>query len=331
MRTEVIRYFPFSEGLPYHLKNGKYIIPKMDLDNWYKAFEKKIAVLCLGGGFIENLFALSFFEVINYYFPGKKMEWCGNLLYKDLNKFQGLAKESTRINSDDLIHYPVPLFYNKSKTAVFMNCLNNYRNISTYAGEFSFRDHCSLFKQIFRNLMIDWNVDYFPRLRRLEANAELMKLAKISKFDLVSKYVLLIPDITGWSDYDELCLHWELGETRSFAAMLYGTGYNLVILTPHPQRYYGIKAFIPPLSVENLIYLMKNSRAVLAKEIDFILAALFIGNNFAFSVKTFDEFRVEKNAKYLGISKKFYIDDKLTPMKVYEELYGKSFFNDGHI
>ena len=109
MKNETIRYFPFAEGVPYFIRNGRYIIPRLDADNWKRAFAGKAAVLSLDGGFIENIFALSFFEALSHMCPAQKLEWCGNPFYKEACEFQGLAKPTDRISSDDLRRYPVCL------------------------------------------------------------------------------------------------------------------------------------------------------------------------------------------------------------------------------
>ena len=331
MHNETIRYFPFAEGVPYHILNGRYIIPKMDAQNWHRIFENKTPVLCLNGGFIENLFALSYFEVLNYFYPGKKLEWCGNPVYKKMNELQGLATSTNRISYEDLVGYPVPMFFNKNKTAVFMNCLNNYCNVYTYQEELKYKDSRAIFRQIFRNIMVNWDVKYLPKLRNLNIPEKLANMAKISHFNLDAPYVLLMPDITGWSDHNVTCLDWTLQDVRSFAAMLSNTGLNLIILTNVPQKYYGMKAFVATLNLENLLYLLQKSKFLLAKEVDFILSSLLLGNSTAFSLKGSGALKISKNQKYLKCDNEIIITDRFGPIDVYKEVYGRSNINDGYI
>lgn len=320
MANETIRYFPFAEGLPYFIRNGRSVIPRMDADNWRKAFVGKTAVLSLEGGFIENIFTLSFFEALSQIIPGQKMEWCGDPFYKEACELQGLAKPTERISTEDLRRYPVPLFFNADKTAVFMNCLNNYREVYTYYGEFMYNDQRSLLQQIFRNLMIDWSQRYLPMFRKLEVPDRLHKFAKTSGFNMKAPYVLLMPDDTGLSNHDEKCLNWSLNDIRSFAAMLCNSNYNLVILSPSPQKYYGIRAFVPACNLENILYLMLGAKILLSREIDFVLASLLIGNIKAFSLRTNNEFKIEKNKKFICAEQESFIFDKLAPINVYEGL-----------
>jgi hypothetical protein len=317
------KIFPFAEGVPYTLGNSKFIIPELNSDRWHYLFRDRISSLCLQGGFIENLFSLSYFEALNTIYSRHKMEWCGNSLFKKLNDLQGLAKSSKRISSSVLYQYPVPAFFNKNKTATFMNCLNNYIDVYTYYGEFRYRNDKALLKQLFNNLMIKWDDKYIPQLRRIDLPEKLNKLANTSRFDLRKKFVLLFPDITGWSDHNSISLTWGLNEVRSFNAMLSKTDYNLIIVSPYPQRYYGLGALIVPMAVDNIIYLIKESSFVLSKEPDFVLAGLFVGNTTPCALKLYNECCLIRNKKFVNPGKRIITSNNLTPMEMFEVLKWK--------
>jgi len=317
------KIFPFAEGVPYTLGNHKFIIPEMNSDRWNHLFRDKTGVLCLNGGFIENLFSLSYFEALNTIYSRYPMEWCGNSLFKKLNDIQGLAKPTKRISASVLHQYTVPVFFNKNKTAAIMNCLNNYIDVYTYWGEFKYRNDKPLLKQLFNNLMITWNEKYIPQLRRIELPEKLLKIANTSRFDLKKRFVLLFPDITGWSDHNSLSLTWGINEVRSFAAMLTKTNYNLIIASPNPQKYYGTGALTISLDVENIVYLIKESSFVLSKEPDFVLAGLFIGNTTPCALKLYNECCLIRNKKFINPNKKIITSKNLTPLEMFEVLKWK--------
>lgn len=327
LKDEII-YFPFASEVPFHLRGRNYIIPKMDADNWNKIFKDKRIVLCLDGGFIENLFTLSYFEVLRYFIKDPKLEWCGSEFYGDISRIYGSSISDFKISKDILKKYPTPIFFNSKKDVVFINCLNNYMKVNNYFGDFRYNDHKAIFKQLFRNIMVDWNERFIFNLNKLSISKDLFKLKSNMKFDLDKPYILLIPDIVGWSNHEVSCLNWSVQEVKSFAAMLNHTKYNLIILTPFSYKYNGVKALLPKCTIENVLFLLKKSTILLSKEIDFNLASLLVSNNIIFSLKTFKEFNIEKNKKYIDAKNVILTSDKWTPFEVYEKIYEKNDIND---
>lgn len=317
--TDKIVYFPFAPGLPYKVRRGKYIIPTIDPKSWDRIFQGRQVVLAAYGGFFETLFSFSIAEAINQLKPKTKIKWVGDRFYDQIRVANGLASSSDlEIDQNTLSKFPVPIFFDK-KENLFINCLNNYRKVFSYAGEFRYNDKRAAVKQIFQNIMIRWEPKYLPTLRQ-ECPGHLEKLAKLRKFDLQQPYILLIPDRTGWSDHDVSCLEWSLNEIRSFAAMVRASDYNLVIFSPAPEKYHGIKAFIPPFQLNDLLYLLDNAKVVLSKDVDFVLGASIVGNAKTISLPTINEFKIEKNRKFLLSSNEARTLRDLSPLKALEEL-----------
>jgi hypothetical protein len=317
-----IKYFPFAEGIPYKVKNKHYILPEIDTRNWSRIFSDRIATLVLNGGFIENLFSLSFFEVMNYLYPNKKMEWCGDNRFSDLVRYQSLAKVTNRISPDKLIGYPVPFFFNKSKTAVFVNILNNYIDVFSFRGDFKYVNKKTLFLQMFNNVAIDWNEYYLPKFRSFdEENDNLIKQQfKIYNLNKNLPTILIIPEKTGLSMHDIKCLDWSFQDVKSFSSMVSRTGYNLVVLSKYPRKYHGVNCVSLPDSIYNIIYFLKKSSVVLSRDVDFLLAELFLGKAVIFSLRTTLQYRIQSNQKYIGSYNDVFSIKEIKPIDVFKEL-----------
>jgi hypothetical protein len=316
-----IKYFPFAEGVPYKVKNKHYILPEMDVENWKRIFSDKTPVLVLNGGFIENLFSLSFFEVMNYLYPLKEMEWCGDNRFVELVKYQGLAKVTNRISLDRLIGYPVPVFFNKNKTAVFMNALNNYIDVYSFRGDFKYVNKKFLFLQIFQNMMIDWNKNYIPKIRNLERDNNYIKQQfKIRNLNENAPIILIIPDNTGLSMHNVKCLDWTIQDVRSFSSMISKTGYNLVILSKTPQKYSNSNCLSLTDSIYNIVYFLNKASIVLSHDIDFLLAELLLGDAVIFSLRKTLQYRIQTNQNYIGSYNDIFVMNEMTPMDVFKEL-----------
>jgi len=316
-----IKYFPFAEGVPYKVKNRHYILPEMDTGNWNRIFSDKIPTLVLNGGFIENLFSLSFFEVMNYLYPLKKMEWCGDNRFAELVKYQGLAEVTNRISPDKIVGYPVPIFFNKSKTAVFMNALNNYIDVYSFRGDFKYVNKKFLFLQIFQNIMIDWSEYYIPQIRYLERdNSYIKQQFKIHNLNENAPIILIMPDETGLSMHDIKCLSWTIQDVRSFSSMISRTGYNLVILSKTPQKYSSSSCLSLTDSIYNIVYFLNKASVVLSRDIDFLLAELLLGDAVIFSLRTTLQYRIQTNQNYIGSYNDVFVMNKMTPVDVFKEL-----------
>ncbi len=314
------RYFPFAKGIPYEMKNGIYIEPRLDFNNWHQAFENKKAIIICHKGFLENLFTTSVLEAVKSINPSQAVEWMVNPFFKRVWSLNGLGKESDHVIDEELLtKYPVPLFYNADDTTVYLNICNNYRIVYTFYGQKRYHNHKAATFQLFRNIMIDWNFSYLPKMRNLRLSESLKNEAVRSRFSFEKPYILLIPDVTGLSDHDDFCINWKINEIRSFAAMIRGK-YNLVILSPDPRKYYGIHAFVPKFDIESLIYLLSKASVTLSREVDFAIGSMILGNSLTFSLKNYKEFQLERNKKFLTVENKVITSNALTPYFVFQEL-----------
>ena len=335
--TGKVCIFPFAEGIPYLANEENVIIPYMTATNWHNLFQDRDTVVCVNcTSFAENVFALTFFEYFYKVYGGKhKLEWLGNLEYKRLIELQGLAKYTDRINLTDIVKYPVPAFFNKNKTAAFINPLNNYKHIYTYHGKYLQTNDQSIFGAMWKNIMQPWSLNYLPKFRLLEMPEKLDRQAKLMRFDFRKPFILILPDTTGWSDHKRDYLGWTPNDIKAFSAMTQ-KDYNMVIATPRPYKYNGINALITNTSMDNMIWLIKRSRYILSSDIDYSLVALLIGG-IPISHWVRWCFSFTPNKRFLGIKKPIHMCNEITPISVFNwmhefgEYNGKSYINDGNI
>ena len=318
MRDKIV-YFPFAPGIPYRVRNG-YILPQMDNNSWNKIFKDKESVFIANKGFVEAVYTLPLIEVLNHKSPGTKLKFISgdfDLVYES----QGLAKKTDYSISNEVLNkYPAPVFFNKNKDTAYVNCLNSYINIKDYYGQFKYRDKKAIGGQIFKNIMLDWDNRYTPNLRNLEPSIGMKEFAKARGLNFNHPYILLIPERTKLSKHGASCLGWSVSDVRSFASMISGKGYKLVILTNYPEKYYGINAIISTIKLDFLLYLLVNSNIILSEEVDFLLSALLISNAKIFSKETFDECKIEKNKKFFRAENDICTFKNLSPIDVLGEL-----------
>src|SRR5690554_1839294 len=133
-----VRYFPFTPGIPWSIKNGRYIIPKINRIAWDKAVDGRDFNVVAYGGLFESFFSLSIIEALHFIHPEKKIYWSGHNQFNYLCSSQGIAK----INKFDetlIKKYPCPIFLDKEKF-VYFNCLNNYIDVYSYAGVYGYHN-----------------------------------------------------------------------------------------------------------------------------------------------------------------------------------------------
>ena len=75
------KYFPFAPGIPWYVKNGKYIKPKVSGSILQHHLKDKDIVVVAFGGLLESFFSLSILETINFNWPGHNLYWCGYSQY----------------------------------------------------------------------------------------------------------------------------------------------------------------------------------------------------------------------------------------------------------
>ncbi|MDP2685292.1 MAG: hypothetical protein Q8P20_09745 [bacterium] len=304
-----IKYFPFSSGLPWQVRNGKYVKPEISGSILRNALEDKTIIVSAFGGLLESFFSLSILEVANHILPGNKLFWSGHPEYYNLIKENGLAKIFTNINQDILNRFPVPVFFDKESRAYF-NCLNNYLNVSSYYLTPGYEDLRPAIKQIVEKSTVPWNINFIPKLR----HSGLAPKPSIIK-DKVP-YVLVFPDRTGLSKHNVSCLNWDARKVRSFATMI-SPEFRLLIVTNNRELYFNINADITSCTVDNVISLLPHAYAVLSKDIDILLVALAITNAKLLSLPVDGPFKLHKNANFLMKNNDIYIIESLSPEAVW--------------
>ena len=70
------KYFPFSSGIPWQIKNGRYVQPEVSAAILQSKLRDKDIVVAAFGGLLESFYSLSILEAINYMMPGHSLFWC---------------------------------------------------------------------------------------------------------------------------------------------------------------------------------------------------------------------------------------------------------------
>lgn len=314
-------YFPFAPGIPLNVKKG-YILPKLDPEVWNRAFNRDKCTFVCNKGFLESVYTLCLIEAFHKKFPLGKAEFISNG-FDYIYESQGLAKKSKHnITNQMLKKYPSPIFFDKPGN-IYVNCLYSYINIVNKFGKYLFHNVSkTVFHQIYKNIMLSWEESYIPLLRKIEIPLKLKELCEQYKFNFKNKYIVIIADRTELSKHGPTCLNWNSNDIKSFVDMFKGTDYKVVIFSKVPHKYYGIKALSLPIRVDYILYMMHYANVILSEEIDFLLSALLISKAATFSLKTFDEFKIEKNIKDMQIDRVHYSIDDIRPINVFLKLVG---------
>lgn len=311
------RYFPFAPGIPYKIKNGRYVLPQMGGKYLSEVLSHEEIVVSAYCGLFESLFSFSILEMINQLSHNKTLYWCGNYDFSQLTYLNGLAQSKNLISSDKLSKYPVPIFFDASNRTYF-NCLVNYINGYTYYGEYKYTDKKSVALQLFRNSMIEWDPRYLPQMRNLIESSEFKEWSAAHHFRAKKPFILLIDGGTGLSQHDDKFLNWGIHEVRSFSSMLRAANISLVILTKYPQRHPGVQAYFPPFKLDNALYLISKASTVLSVEPDWLLSTLLIGSGSIICNVKKGALEIEKNARYLKSKNKIVSLENVDPLKAFE-------------
>jgi hypothetical protein len=314
------KYFPFAPGIPYKI-NGLYLAYSLNQDNWNKAMANQTIVVLADGGLFESFFSLALLELCNKLLPGKTLYWSGNSKTSQMVYFNGLAKSQYFISKEKALKYTVPLFFD-AENRTYINCLLNYLNVCNYKGNFCHVDQNPVCFQMFRNSLISWDRDYIPKLRNFKEGENLKKWIKNSKFNELVPYVLLIPEDTGLSEHEDVCLDWTMQDIKSFISMI--KPLNVVIMTNNVLKYRGLTPYILETNIENIIYLTKNTKHILAREPDYLLLSLMLSNSAIYYNKKKNYLNIEENKEYLGAENEVYSFKEVRPMDVYNCLKEKS-------
>lgn len=314
-----IKYFPFAPGIPWKVKNGKYVVPELPSEAWRHALHGRDAVVVAYGGLIESFVSLSYLEILNYTMPSVKLHWCGNLKFKPLISINGLGSfEETNIK-DIVSNYPVPLFMDQ-KDNVFFNCLNNYLNVKPYYGGKGYHDKKPIIRQIFRNSTFKWDTHYTPQLRNLNCDLELKRWAQSAKFQFKRPYVCVFPE-AGWSQHDQSMLNWTDAELKAFSMMLKQADISVIVFTNYPNKYNN-SIYTIPIRLDFMFNLIPNAKAVLSKDIDMLLISNMISSATLIGRPYKNELSLKKNNYFIERQNVIYTDKALTPYAAFNAIRG---------
>lgn len=316
-----VRFFPFSPGIPWKIKNGRYIVPELSYESWKLALNDRNAIVTSFGGLIEAFTSLCLLEAINYVSPQTKTYWCGDLKFKSLVAANGLAAFSDlELNQTILQNYPVPLFMDQEKN-VYFNVLNNYIEVKTYHGAKGYHDKKPILRQILRNTMMDWDDRYIPHLRNLRCMEEFGRWAKTAYFQTNRPYVCVFPD-RGMSRHACSTLNWTDTQLKAFAAMVKQQGFSPVVFTDRVGRFAGSVVYALPVRLDLIAAMLPNAAAVLSEEVDYLMMANLLSTAKLISRPTKNELSLQRNNRFLKKQNVIYTTKNLTPLTAFNAVCG---------
>lgn len=313
-----IKFFPFSPGIPWNLKKGKYIIPDVPYKLLNSKLKNKNITTISFNGLFESYYSLSVFEMLNRKMPGQSLFWAGNSKFQTLVHRQGLAKISPYNLKEDIIErFPTPIFFDKEDGAYF-NVLNNYRYVYTYRRRFSYHNQKAALSQILPNLLVQWDDAFFPKFRNYyKCPSDLKSMLKARAVDLQKFFVLIIPNKLKDSSADFDCLKWSHVEFNSLISMLNHSKITPIVISERGNIHLQNAKTIP-FNLDHILYLMSRSKAIVSASPDFQLMSLGNPNIKLISLNNSGEFSIKKNAKYLNSKNRILIKDKLDPVEVWD-------------
>jgi hypothetical protein len=312
------KYFPFSPGIPWQIKSGKYIIPQIDYFLWNNILEGKNIVVSAYGGYLESFFSLSFIEGLISIDPMRKILWLGNKHHHDLVRMQGMASPC-HIDLDDygLRQYPVPLFFDADGLA-YINCLNNYIHTKSYWGQYPIKNKEPVLQQIFANALIPWR-GYAPKLRKLtELSSKFSDWMRMEHLKGGARFVLLLPESFG-SMHNVDCLNWNDQNVREFAAIMRRFGVRVVLCTNRPGLFHGSNVCVAPSDPITILNLLIRAWMVLSRDVDWHIITMLESDAHIVSKHTDNELNLFSNAEFIGAENVISTDSEwYSPMDVYK-------------
>jgi len=303
-----MRYFPYAKGIKFKtIKN--IIVSKLPAETWVQAVAQKKIVLVNNGSLLDNIISLIYPEAIKSIFPSAQIEVITP--YPFLYKQQGLSKISNySLNDEVLQKYTTPIF--TTKDTIFFNTRYNYNYILDCLGNFVKRNKQPTYQKIIKNLLIEFNDNYFPKFRY-----------NFNIKNKIDNYILIIPDLLpsefGVNIYrnDFVNFNWSNNQLKSFVAMMESKGVKSVIISE--KNYHGFNATFVKPTVESLLYYMIGCNMVLSKDYDPLLMVPILNKNakIIYKIRLF----MRKNFYYLNIKNKAIELDRMEPLDVFEEIY----------
>lgn len=295
-----IIYFPFSPGIPWSF-NKKFLINKVPDFVWSRFISQRKNIIVSNGGLIESFFSLSIAEVLNFIYPEKQVYWSGEESYKYLLSINGLLKfNDFQINSQIASSYNTPIFFDRSKNLYF-NCLNNYLEKKSFDLKKIQNNKDPILKQIFSNALIKWDPFYIPKIRK-DISENFNKWCSINKFYKNNPYIVIIPEKTKFTQHKLSCLGWGVNRIKALSSILYSYGINTLIVCDDYLKYKNPNNFVAPLKLDILISAIKDCKAIMSEDIDYLLLSMMISDGTIISKNLKNKYSLHGNAEFLEIN-----------------------------
>jgi hypothetical protein len=295
------KFFPFSPGIPWTIKNGKYVVPKIDRQVWERVLTGRDISVVAHGGLLESLFSLSYFEALASFDAKHDMFWIGNPSYYSLVQSQGLAKVSPYDFSQKTVKkYPVPLFLDDSGGA-FFNCLNNYPTARSWYGKHPIRRKEPILQQLFDNSLVEWNSEFIPKLRRLPARCHEEWLRRGPGPARNARYVLVCPESIGGSKRISTALWWSYKQVLELAAMLSRFRLPVVVFTSREELFYNCHNLYcaPADDLTLLCHLIRDAWMILARDLDVVFASMLLSDAMIMALHQYGPCDLQRNAEFI--------------------------------
>jgi len=315
------KLFPFSPGIPWTVKNNKYILPNVDAKIWQRALGGKDFIISCYGGFLESFFSLSYCEAIAATDPFREIMWMGNPTFEPLVSMQGIAKVAPfDLGSDIVDKYPVPIFMDAENHAYF-NVMNDYLKTKSFKSKDFIINNQHCLEQVYKNCPITWD-SYVPKIRSDERmKYKLWK--RDNKFYDNAKYIVIFPK--PWqSMHEEDCLGWNDRQVKEFASMVRHKGISVVACGFGNRDYYDSSGVISaPLDIEIMMGLIQNSWGVLSADIDNLLVTMAVSDSsIIMSREPSEIYELYSAAEFLDAQNVIFTDRDMLPRDVYQFLEG---------
>jgi hypothetical protein len=314
-----IKYFPFTPGIPWKMKNSKYIVPELASTLWKDHISNKEIILACFGGLIETYFSFSILESINYVSPKLKLSWAGPIQFKFLCEMHGLAKYYPDFDRDILEDFPTPIFFDK-QNRVYFNCLNNYLIVKSYYGTKGYKDKRILARQIAEKSLVPWDEKFIPKIKSFSISKELEQWINLVKFKTTTPIVLILPDHTEHTQHNINCLKWTPQQVKFLGKMLRSKNINTIVLSTQPSKYYDPNINVLPYKLEYFWYFIQQTKAIFSYDIDFLLLANILSQAKVFTAYSKHQFSLKGNNKFFNKNNYLYINKNLQPSDVFEKI-----------
>lgn len=312
------KFFPFSPGIPWEVRQGV-VLKKIPLNYLYTILDKKDIIISCHGGLIESYCSLLYLEAVRKNISNCNLLWNGSKDYHGLIEANGLANVFNGLKPKALDNYPTPIVFDKKGSVIF-NCLFNYRKEYNIQGKLVKVRKDSLVKQIFAGCFYPWSKKYIPEFRNLKFLDRLNDWMKAYKFNFDSKFVVIIPDRTGYSKYPNVCLSWNANQIKSLASLLKPKNITTIVFSDNVSKYLDKNILVLPCKLEYMIYFISKSKAVLSREVDFLLIALINSSALVASVIQKNEFRLNFAHNFTKTNAKYYTRRTISPIDVYNQI-----------